>query len=171
MKVSRYGEIPWPTVIVRMGEKKNELYIRLLKDDNYLTGEQLIEVYKKKNINIEDLNKQFEKLSEKLKTTQINLAKVPSSNKVDIENLVEEITKIKKELMEISQKKVNLLQYSIEAKIEYFYYMYLAYLVTERLENKKWVKNWKSYEDFEKDKPELVGTAIAWVTNLWYGTK
>jgi len=156
---------------LEVNEKKNTLYIKLLKDDNYLTEEQLIETYKKKSINISDLNKQFEDWAEKLKNTQIELAKIPDSNQEAIENLIKKIVDIKDKMMEISQKKVILLQYSIEAKVEHYYYLYLAYLVTEKLENGDWIKCWKTYEEFENGETELVGLAIAWITNLLYGVK
>lgn len=156
---------------IEVEEKKNELYVQLLNDKKYLTKEQLIEVYKKKKINIPELDDEFKKIHEQMKEEMIKMAKIPSESKDVLKNYVLAINNLQIKLKEISRKKVNLLQYSIESKVEHYYFLYLSYLVTEKLDNKNWVKCWKDFEEFKKADSELTGLSMIWATRLLAGIK
>lgn len=167
-------------------EKKNELYIKLLNDDKYMTENQLIKTFKKKGIDLKKLDDELKELVDKMNNEQLKLAKLPDKNKKAIEMSESRIINLKDKQIEVSQKKANYLQYSIESKVEHFYYMYTSYLITEKLigevtEEKtlkgrviirdKWIKCFKDYKEFENSETELVGKAITWTTNLLLGLR
>lgn len=156
---------------IEANTKSDELRLKLLNDDKYMTRNQLIEVYKKKGINIKELDDKFAKLQDEIKLTRLKLAKLPDGSEKVIKSLSNKIVELKDKQFLITQEKVNLLQYSIESKVEHQWYVYLTCLLTEKLEGKKWVKCWKSFKDFENSETQLTGTAIVWTTNLLAGLK
>ena len=156
---------------IEANTKSDELRLKLLTDDKYMTRNQLIEVYKKKGINIEELKDKFDKLQDEINLNRLKLAKLPDENKEGIKVLSDKIMALKDKQMLITQEKVEYLQYSIESKVEHQWYLYLTYLITEKLEEEKWVKCWKTFKDFEDSEVQLTGTAIIWSTNLIAGLR
>jgi len=148
---------------LELTDKRNELKIKLLRDPNHLTREALIELYKSKNINIEDLDKQWEDLQKEKEQYQCSLTELnntPREKSEEIQRLEKKIDELERKQFAISSEKVDLLSCSIEDEIGRFWNMYCAYLETEVLKEKKWVKKWNSYEEMLKDDPELVGLCL-----------
>lgn len=170
----RYKEDKYRTRLPKTGEsleaeeKRNELYLKLLNDDTSQTMTQLTETYKKKGINLGELDKEFEDVQKRLEPIQLKLAKTSSENKEAVESLKEEIKLLQDIQIGISRRKMSYLQYSIEAKTEHFWYLYLTYLCTEgwNKKNKKWLRLWNTYEEFEKSDEVLSGTALLHMTDL-----
>lgn len=156
---------------IEANTKVDELRLKLLTDDKYMTRNQLIEVYKKKNIDIKKLDDEFIKLQDEVNLTRLKLAKLPDGSEKIIKSLNDKIIELQDKQMLVTQKKINLLQYSIESKVEHQWYIYLTYLITEKLTGKKWIKYWKTFKDFEDSNPQLTGLAVVWATNLLAGLK
>lgn len=156
---------------IEANTKATELRLKLLGDDKYMTEKQLIEMYKRKEINIEDLDKKFREKQEEIEINMLKLSKISDENTDALKSLGSIIDKLKDELMVITSEKIKYLQYSIESKVEHFWYVYLTVLITEKLENEKWIKCWKNYEDFEKTETGLTGRAVIRATQLLAGLK
>lgn len=153
-------------------DAKNKFKFKLLKDDNYLTREQLIELYKKKGIDIEELDKEMFELNLKVKDLMYKLATTPEGDTEAIENQKRKIEELKDRMYQISIKKSQLLEGSIEDRVEQFYTQYLTALCTEVEEGENnWKKVWKTYEDFENDNSDLTLKALSCMVKLLVGIR
>lgn len=142
-------------------------YTELLKNDDYLLHDDLIALYKKRGTDVELLDKQLVALEAKKKDLQIKLGKAIKDNrpdqelvtyKVSIENIITQQT-------EISLKKINLFQYSIETQVNIFACAYLAYLVSEiKIDENNWKRVFKTYEKFEEEDSALSNKLLMYAT-------
>lgn len=152
-------------------DKKNQKYIQLLNDDKYMTKKQLIKVYKKKEIDIEALDNEIKDIQEKMANENLRLAKFSDNDKKAIESSEDKILELRNKLLSVSEKRTDLLQFCIESKIEHYWYLYLTFLVTEKTQDKQWVKCFKTFKEFENTSTELAGRAIGWTTSLLMGLR
>ena len=65
---------------IEANTKATELRLKLLGDDKYMTEKQLIEMYKRKEINIEDLDKKFREKQEEIEINMLKLSKISDEN-------------------------------------------------------------------------------------------
>ena len=87
-----------------------------------------------------------------------------------IEKIKNEITALRRKMWDINVEKTDLLQHSIEDQLLLSVNEYTTYLVLERKEKDKWVKNFDTYEDFQKcTDDDLMTRAFEYISNLIYG--
>jgi len=132
----------------------------------YKTEEELKNIYKKRGIDLDELDNKFRALEQQKKLYQEKLGKALKEKRPDneLQNYKKEIENIIEEQKTISAKKSLLLESCIENQVLMFFYNYLAYLVTEKLENKKWVKAFKTYEEFLNNDEELINQLIFYIS-------
>lgn len=135
-----------------MKAKKNEKFNQLLqeKDDNgnlkYILKEQLIDIYEKRGISFTKMNQKFTELSHKEEQKLLKLVK--AENKKEIKELKKDIENIRIEQDEISNRKADLLEFSLEDTLKDFINTYLCYLLFEQKVDGKWKRVFDNYEDF-----------------------
>ena len=92
--------------------------------------------------NSKDLSRlQIEDIQEKV-------APIPTESKEIISNYEQQVKDLVQKQSEISIRLSELLEYSVENEILEFSNLYLIYNVLEKLEDDKWIKCFKTYEDF-----------------------
>jgi len=158
--------------------KRIEKYHELLKDDKNLLEENLIKLYKIRDIDIEEMNNSIDVFNSKRQDLLLNLGKriKEKKPKEELDKFRDEIKTINEKIQEVSMKKAILLDSSIESQLNVYVYTYLAYLITEKSiegkdldkgekESKKWEKAWKSYDDFVNQDETLVNRTV-WYTTI-----
>lgn len=148
--------------------EKIRKYTELLKDKNNLLEKDLIALYKERNIDIEELQKQVTNLQNKKNNFQLQLGellakKAPES---DYKIIADEIKLIEEEQVGITIIKNNLLEASIENQLYLYIYSYLIYLVTEKLAENTWIPAWKNYDEFQKSDELLINKLVLLATFL-----
>lgn len=125
-------------------------YFEFLNDPNTLFKKQLIEKLKLKDVDIEKMEENMIQLEAKKETLQFKLAK--TANKIDVEKLKQEISKIMLEQTTLHIEITDLLSYSIETQLTNEANSYYTYLVLEYQKTNKddFVRLFKTYEDFLK---------------------
>jgi gas vesicle protein len=163
---------PSPQEKRETNEKRMKKYVELLKDDKYMLKEQWIEVYKKKGINIREMDEKLIKLQNEYEKLYLQLAKVNNENKEEIERLKNEIVNIKEQQTEISFRKSELLQYSLEDVLEEYVQTYLGFLLLEKKDGDKYIRAFESYDNFMNQDEKLFVRVMNFLSVLFiYGEK
>lgn len=156
-----------------LAESKNIYHsakIQLLKSGNVLSEEQLREVLKKNNIDIESLENKLNELDIELVQTAISLSHKKDSEVTAIIKLKAEIKNIKDKRYEIAEKIAEHLSSSLENQAKDKQYEFLTAVCTEKynVEDNKgiWNKTWNTIEDYEKDDTNLHYIALGNLTKL-----
>jgi len=149
---------------------RRKKYMELVRDDSFMFRKQWIEIYKKKGIDINKMDDDIKRIQDDLRALLLRLAKTAEPKAVKL--LKGEINKLKDKAYGLSIEKTDLLVYSIEDQLTIHVNSYTTYVVLERNEGGKWIKRFKSYEDFEKsENDDLIGKAFYFINALMYGAK
>lgn len=155
---------------------RNKKFLELLKDDSYILKEQLLEIYKKKGIDIEKMEENIKELGYQIEDIQIKLDNTTEKN--NIENLKKEIKEIEAKQSKIAVRIGDLLEPCVEHAVIEFGNLYSVYSVLEmfiKVENKEgneWEKAFKTYEDFlNSDNEALILEATANLAMIVYKSK
>lgn len=155
---------PTPQERRTVNRERNFKYIELLKDDRYMLREQLVEVYKKKDIDINAMEVKLVELQKEKENLLLRLAQTESE--IEISKLKEKIVRIKEEQTEISIKKADLLQFSLENSLIEFITTYYCYLLLEKKESDKWTRAFESYDDFLDNCQDKLLTRTVYFTKM-----
>lgn len=156
-------------------KKKCEKQVELLKERNNdgtfrnLNEKDLIKLYKERGIDIDEISKTINSLQVKEKQLLLKLGKDLKDQRPDniLDSQRKEISDIREKMINLSIERTDLLDMSIESQLLMFIYAYYTYLVTERFENDNWIKNWNSFDDYNKENNnELVNLASSYTTYL-----
>jgi len=145
-----------------VNEKRIEKYTLLLQNEKFLLEEDLIKLYKKRGIDIEAMNKNYDALEEQKSKLLFELGKAIKEKKPekDLQPYRDEISKLNTQQEEIVMRKAVLLDSSIECQVNVYSYSYLAYLITEKSVNNKWIKAWDTYDSFLNSEETLITTVV-----------
>jgi hypothetical protein len=153
---------------LKCNNQKIQKQMELLENPKYKLRKELIRLYKKNGIDIEKLeakinsfNIEVESLQEKLAVTTI-----PS----DMKLLEDEITKLKRNQIELILEKNEYLEGCIENQIIEHANLYMVYLVTEKKVDDKWIKAFDSFEEF-MDNDKIIIQATNYLSLLVYHQK
>lgn len=149
-------------------EKQVEKRLELLQNSKYMLEDDLKKLYKeKRNIDIDDIIKQINILENQKNNYQLKLGEALKNKVPENEKKVykEEIKKIEDKQNLLSIKKTNLLEFSIENQTLIFVYSYLTYLITEKKDGNKWIKAWKTYDNFLNTDDNIINT-ISWYSGI-----
>lgn len=146
--------------------KKMERYIEMLKNDKYLLAKDLVELYKKRGIDLNELDINLKNKIKKRDDFMVKLGGEIKNNANDesLKVLKTEIEELNLAIQVLSIEKTSYLEISIENQLNSYIYSYCIYLVTEKKDGENWVKVWDSYDKFMNDKQELLSKLI------YYGT-
>ena len=150
-------------------QQQVEKTMELLDNDAYMMEDMLKDKYKKKGIDIDKMTQQMTGLEIKKTDYQLKLGKLlkEKAQEKDLQTYRNEIIKIQEEQLLISIKKTNLLQYSVEHQTLIYVYSYITYLILEKDEatddekEDKWVKAFKTYDEFANSEEKLINEASA----------
>lgn len=154
-------------------QKRMGKHLELLKDEKYILEEDLRKIYKKRNIDIDEIDKQLKLLESKRNNYEFKLGELikKQAQEKDLKLYKDEIESINKQFRELSIKKTNYLQYSIESQVLIFTYSYLTSLITEKKIDEsgkpvEWVRAFNSFEEFENPKDEKFINVVTFHASL-----
>jgi len=152
---------------------KNNIFVKLLQQDNTLTIKQLTKLLKEKqDIDIEALEKQAKKLEDEVIQVYLTLAKKKDSEQKSIEDLKKQIDILRQKRLTIILEKAEYLTPAIENQAQDDYYRFMSSFCTEKLidkDNDVWEKAWKDFSAYEEDNSKLPYIALGKLTELMYG--
>jgi hypothetical protein len=126
-----------------------------------------IESYKKKGIDIAEMESKGKLVKSELEAAMLRLATTQEPKAIT--ELKNDILKLKDEQFGISMQITDLLSYSIEDQINIFSLSYTDYIVLEKEVNKEWVRAFSSYEEFRKDESKVANTSLFYISYIVYG--
>jgi len=133
---------------LQVRKARTKKYIELLKDDTYMLREQLIDLYKGKGVDIEQLEADIKEISLQIEDIQEKVAPIPTESKEIISNYEQQVKDLIQKQSEISIRLSELLEYSVENEILEFSNLFLIYSVLEKSKDDKWVKCFDNYDAF-----------------------
>ena len=149
---------------------RNKKFLALLQDDSYILKEQLLEIYKKKGIDIEGMELEIKDIGYSIEDVQVKLD--ATTDKELIKTLKSEINDLFAKQGKIAVRISELLEPCIENSLIEFANLYMVYSVVEKVEDNKWVKVFDSYKKFlESDNEELILEATANLSLIVYKQK
>lgn len=139
---------------------KAEKFCEYLKDDTLMMKDVLKEAFKKKGIDIDVLEAKVVQLEKRKNDTQLKLGELLAKQGIvsEIEELKNSIMIIEGQQTEITVNVNQYLEFCIEQQLYLFCYSYLIMLITEVKREDKWVRYWKSYEDFQNTQETIINT-------------
>jgi len=144
-------------------------YVKYLRDDDYILQDSLIDIYKKKGIDIKKMDTDINNLALKKNDYMLKLGKQlkEGNSQTDLDVYKKEVEKLDIEIQEISIKKTNLLEFSIENQVMVDVYTVLTQLVSEKeVEEDKWEKIWATVDDLKRDNSVLVNKTTFYASLL-----
>jgi len=125
-------------------------FVELLRDPDVLLEKDLKQLYLKKGIDIDSIDKQVLGLDKQQKVLMLDLGKAIKNNKSkpELQQYKEEILQIASSIQMLNQEKQQYLEFSLENRILMELYSYVIWLIAEKQVGDKWVRIWNKYEDF-----------------------
>ena len=165
-----YKEKVYRVRLLKLKEKE-ELYLlklskfgQLIKNTDILMEKDLIKIYTERGINISELTDKIRQIDSEMLGLKMSLGEaIEKSESVSILKNYEEKIKVllqNKQLVMI--QKINYLGTSLESQMENYEAQFITYLTLEVLNEEKWERVFKSFEDFQNTEDEqlinLAGT-------------
>ena len=147
---------------------RRKKYLELIRDDSYLFRKQWVEVYKKKDIDIDAMENKVRVLDGEIKETLLRLAK--SVEPKDITSLKETVLRLRDEQFSISMEVTDLLSHSIENQLLIYVNSFTTFLVLEKKEGETWTRVYKDYDTFMKSADKCIENAFYYINVLIYST-
>lgn len=160
--------MPSQKTIALAEDLENRLKVQYLQTDGYVTRKRLKQILKEKqNIDIDDLEKQKEKLQKQLKDVYIDLAMTQTNEDEQLKKLKENKKQIEEKFTYLIIEITEHLKPSIEDQIQQKYYRFLTYNCTEKaIQNAEWEKVWNTIEDYESDNSKIAHNAVGYLQTL-----
>lgn len=142
----------------QMSEIRTQKFNQLLQEvgdtgkPKYILKEQLIDIYEKRGISLSKMNQELIELSHKEEDKLLKLAS--NDNEKQVKLLKDEIQGLRDDQTEISIRKAELLEFSLEDTLKEFMNTYLCYILLEKKEKDNWVRVFKTHEDFINSEDE-----------------
>lgn len=153
-----------------LAKERMKKYISFLQDDAYMFRKQLVDLLKKKGVDISKMEQDAKQLYLKEQELHRKLAKTEIEK--DVEALKKTIQEFREKASDIFVQKEEYLKYCIEKQLEDFVRFYLLYLVLEVKNGEAWERVYKAYEEFEAaDDDLLLGRAAQVLAVIIYHDK
>lgn len=153
-------------------KKRIEKYTELLKDDRYLLERDLKKIYKKRGIDLDEMDIILQNKMKKRDDFMIKLGGEIKNNANDqtLNILKDEIESINLEIQKLTMEKSSLLEISLEQQLGVFVYTYFVFLLAEKKEGDNWIKVWNTYGEFENGDTELINR-LSYFSTLMIGNE
>lgn len=140
-------------------EKKMAKFNSLLENPIYKLEDTIKKTYREKHgIDIDGMSKKILNLETQKQAIMLKLGQTlkDKGSEQDMNILKGQIEDIANEQNNLSFKKSGYLEFSIENQILTYSYSYLAYLVSEKEVDGKWVKAFETYDDYIGNEDETL---------------
>jgi hypothetical protein len=147
--------------VLELREKKKIKFLSLIKDENSVPRDELIEQCKEKGYDIEAWRNERIKLQTEKDNLNLKLAEYGKTEKNEAtENLKSKITELVEKQADLINKENEFLQYSIEGQLAEYVNSYLLYLILEQhtdTKKEKWKRVFSTYEELQNtDNTDLI---------------
>jgi len=125
-------------------------YLEFLDDKSMKFQKTWLKIYLEKGIDIEGMETTIRENIQKENQIMLKLAQIADKDRV--EELKAEIIEIRTASALINIEKVDRMSFSIEDRLMVAVNSYYTYLALEKLEKKEWVRVYKNFQEFSKDR-------------------
>jgi hypothetical protein len=129
---------------------RRKKHLKFMQDESVKTEKQWKEIYLKKGIDIDEMDKKVSLLNRSMQEKMLKLAE--TNEEIRVEKLKEEILTIRKNIAETQVEKTDYLTDSLENLLLVSVSGFMVYLILEKLVEDKWVKVFTSYDECKKSK-------------------
>lgn len=152
-----------------VNQERIKKYTEMLQVPTNLLEADLIKLYKKRGIDVAEMDKADEAIEKKRNSLMEKLGKMIAEDKIksEIDKLKEEVKSLIAQQQETAMRRAILLDSSIETQVNVHVYTYIAYLITEKKQDDKWIKAWKSFDEFMLETEDTVNQTV-WYSTLIY---
>jgi len=156
-------------------EQKQEVYrervkkfTMLLRDSAYSLEKDLKKDYLARGIDIDDMTKKIQALETKKNDLLFKLGELlkKDGSEQDCEVYKKEISLIMEDQKGIATEKQILLEFTLENQVLVHMYNYMTYVSAEKLEGDKWVKAYKSFDEFAKSDDDILISKLAFLVTM-----
>jgi len=139
-------------------------------NSSFLFIKELIELYKERGIDIDEIDDKIKKLQTEIKDKQMKLGEALEKDESDsiLNTYKNEISELIDEIYILTIQKSTLLENSFEKALENYVIKFLSWLSLERKENETYIKAFDSIEDYLKSDDELISKSITYAIELNY---
>ena len=152
--------------------EKTREFNRLLKNPDYLTKKEIIELYKSRGQDIKVVHDEIDKLRKDLNIEFLSLAKIMNDKKKKekIAELLEKIKNLRLEMKELISKETTMFENSIESLSELCeHYALIAACVEKKIKD-EYIKVYSSTQEFVNDKDTKKGLTLTTAfLQMYYG--
>jgi prolyl oligopeptidase PreP (S9A serine peptidase family) len=141
-------------------------YLRLINDDSFFFRKTWIDIYKKKNIDINAMENRVKLYQQEIEAVLLRLAVAVDIK--DVETLKKEIYQIRDEQFSLSMEITDLLAHSIENQLLVFTNSYTTFVVLEEKVGEEYKKLFASYSDFMASDSKAIESAFMYINYLIY---
>ena len=147
-------------------KKRIEKYIEMLKDEKCLLEKDLKELYKKRGIDTDEMQRNMNSKMKKRDEFMVQLGGEIKRNTSDpaLKELKKEIDDINLQIQVLSIEKSSLLEFSLEQQLLIYVYTYFVFILAEKKEGDNWIKVWKDWDEFMNSDQELINRFSYYVT-------
>lgn len=151
-------------------KKRVEKFTELLQNDKYLLENDLKATYLKRGIDVEDLSKQMMNKMKRRDDLMIKLGESIKNGSADTElqGYKKEIESINIDIQNISIKRTQYLEFSIENQVLIYTYSYFTFILSEKYDEttSTWIRVWNKWEDFDNSEEKIVAKCSYYTTLL-----
>ena len=154
-----------------LDDLRRKKFTNLLKDKDVLFEKDLIRIYKEKGIDIEEIMNNMKKYESERFGLQMKLGEALSKKAEEpiLKGYEEEIKVLDQKINVLMIQKSDLLMYSFENQLMNSVAKWISYLSLYIKENDKYIKAFKTLEDFNVcDDEGLIGMATKYALMLQY---
>lgn len=164
---------PYPKEKQEAYRKSMEFNLKLLEDSSQKTAEQIIEIHKKRGLDLNKVSSEINRLEEEKEKFEVDLGelvkKEASQEQRDI--IENKIKSLLEQITDLRNKKIDKLRFSIESQTNDYYTSYLTFLILEKIikeegKEDKFEKVYKTYEEYEMGDEGLIAIAAFHVAVL-----
>jgi hypothetical protein len=143
---------------------------QLLQDKDIMMEKDLINTYKERGINIEELDKEINQINKKIADVNFKLG-ASLANKAGESTLKmfkEEIDALTNELYKVMIKKNHLLDFSLENQLQNYVAKIISFLSLDIKIEEKWVRAYLKLDDYLQAEEKLVNLSAMYSMALTY---
>lgn len=147
---------PTGTQNKELRKARNGRFFELLKDPSFKLKEVLIKEIKEKGYDIIAKQEEIKEIDLQISDIQEKAAVIPTVSKEVLKDYERQVDELTKKQNQIAIRIAELMEFSIEQELLEFSNLYLIYNVLEKEEDKKWIKCFKTFEDFQNCSEEAI---------------
>lgn len=154
-----------------LDELRRNYFGKLLQNENILMEKDLIIQYKKRGIDIEEINDQIKKINAEELGLQLNLGEAISKNEPEniLKTYEDQIKELRMKKQILNTQKNLLLEFSLEHTLENYVYQIITFLSLEEKKEDGWRRMFDNLETFQLHEDEsLINKAGSYSILLQY---